>query len=53
MLTMVQILNVQVPMFFKQIVDILNVPFTPESTVWVIAGSVILSCKLSTDMGIY
>lgn len=38
-----KILNVQVPMFFKQIVDVLNVPFTPDSSVWVIAGSVILS----------
>ncbi|KIM28630.1 hypothetical protein M408DRAFT_329389 [Serendipita vermifera MAFF 305830] len=38
-----KLLNVQVPMIFKEIIDALNVPFTSESTVWVVAGSMILS----------
>ncbi|WWD04175.1 iron-sulfur clusters transporter ATM1, mitochondrial [Kwoniella europaea PYCC6329] len=34
-----KILNVQVPFFFKTIVDSLNVPITESSTVWVLAGA--------------
>ncbi|ORX37664.1 hypothetical protein BD324DRAFT_622810 [Kockovaella imperatae] len=34
-----KVLNVQVPFFFKQIVDSLNVPITSETTVWVLAGA--------------
>ncbi|WVQ84811.1 iron-sulfur clusters transporter ATM1, mitochondrial [Cryptococcus sp. DSM 104549] len=34
-----KILNVQVPFFFKAIVDALNVPITESSTVWVLAGA--------------
>ncbi|WWC65897.1 iron-sulfur clusters transporter ATM1, mitochondrial [Kwoniella dejecticola CBS 10117] len=34
-----KILNVQVPFFFKTIVDSLNVPLTESSTVWVLAGA--------------
>ncbi|OCF35176.1 iron-sulfur clusters transporter ATM1, mitochondrial [Kwoniella heveanensis CBS 569] len=34
-----KILNVQVPFFFKAIVDSLNVPITETSTVWVLAGA--------------
>ena len=40
-----KVLNVQVPFFFKQIVDSLNVPITAESTVWVLAGSAIAGCE--------
>ncbi|KAH9961763.1 ABC transporter type 1, transmembrane domain-containing protein [Russula dissimulans] len=40
-----KLLNVQVPFFFKQIIDGLNVPFDPQSasTVWVICSSIILA----------
>ncbi|KAL7425175.1 Iron-sulfur clusters transporter atm1, mitochondrial [Cryptotrichosporon argae] len=34
-----KVLNVQVPFFFKQIVDSLNVPITESTTVWVLAGA--------------
>ncbi|WWC73639.1 iron-sulfur clusters transporter ATM1, mitochondrial [Kwoniella pini CBS 10737] len=34
-----KILNVQVPFFFKTIVDSLNVPLTESSTVWILAGA--------------
>nr|ODN90933.1 iron-sulfur clusters transporter ATM1, mitochondrial [Cryptococcus depauperatus CBS 7855] len=34
-----KILNVQVPFFFKTIIDSLNVPITESSTVWVLAGA--------------
>ncbi|WVR07997.1 iron-sulfur clusters transporter ATM1, mitochondrial [Kwoniella sp. DSM 27419] len=34
-----KVLNVQVPFFFKTIVDSLNVPITESSTVWVLAGA--------------
>lgn len=40
-----QILNVQVPFFFKQIVDAMNVEITASSTVWLLAGSAIAGCK--------
>ncbi|KAI5454993.1 Iron-sulfur clusters transporter atm1, mitochondrial [Naganishia albida] len=36
-----KILNVQVPFFFKQIVDAMNVEITASSTVWLLAGSAI------------
>ncbi|KAJ9097747.1 Iron-sulfur clusters transporter atm1, mitochondrial [Naganishia friedmannii] len=36
-----KILNVQVPFFFKQIVDSMNVEITASSTVWLLAGSAI------------
>jgi hypothetical protein len=39
------VLNVQVPFFFKQIVDSLNVEITAETTVWVLAGASIAGCK--------
>ncbi|KAG8753072.1 Iron-sulfur clusters transporter atm1, mitochondrial [Serendipita sp. 396] len=38
-----KLLNVQVPIFFKEIVDKLNIEFTADSTVWIVAGSLILS----------
>lgn len=34
-----KVLNVQVPFFFKTIVDSLNVPITESTTVWVLAGA--------------
>ena len=40
-----KVLNVQVPFFFKQIVDALNVPITAETTVWVLAGTAIAGCE--------
>jgi ATP-binding cassette subfamily B (MDR/TAP) protein 7 len=42
--TMYQILNVQVPFFFKDIVDALNVEVTADSTVWVLGGAAISGC---------
>jgi hypothetical protein len=39
-----QLLNVQVPLFFKEIIDTLNIPIGGQSTVWVVCGSVILAC---------
>ena len=39
-----QVLNVQVPLLFKNIIDSLNIPITDDSTVWVVAGSLILGC---------
>ena len=41
----IQVLNVQVPFFFKDIVDALNVPITADSTVWVLGGAAISGCK--------
>ncbi|KAF8324651.1 iron-sulfur clusters transporter ATM1 [Amanita rubescens] len=37
-----KLLNVQVPLLFKEVVDGLNVDITAQSTVWVLAGSLIL-----------
>lgn len=42
-----KVLNVQVPFFFKQIVDSLNVPITENTTVWVLAGASIAGCAFS------
>jgi ATP-binding cassette subfamily B (MDR/TAP) protein 7 len=39
-----QLLNVQVPLFFKQVIDTLNIPIDAQSTVWIVCGSVILGC---------
>ncbi|KZT67979.1 P-loop containing nucleoside triphosphate hydrolase protein [Daedalea quercina L-15889] len=36
-----KLLNVQVPLIFKQIIDSLNVDITAGSTVWVVVGSLI------------
>lgn len=38
-----KLLNVQVPLFFKEIIDTLNIPLDAQSTVWVVCGSVILA----------
>lgn len=40
-----KILNVQVPFFFKDIVDSLNLPVTDASTVWLVVGWSILGCE--------
>ncbi len=40
-----QVLNVQVPFFFKEIVDSMNVEITSSSTVWLLAGSAIIGCR--------
>ena len=37
-------MNVQVPIFFKNIIDALDVPLSADSTVWIVCGSVILAC---------
>ncbi|KAF4613576.1 hypothetical protein D9613_007429 [Agrocybe pediades] len=42
LLVTAKVLNVQVPQIFKNVVDALNVDITSESTVWVLAGSLIL-----------
>ncbi|KAG6823609.1 Iron-sulfur clusters transporter atm1, mitochondrial, partial [Arthromyces matolae] len=36
------VLNVQVPLIFKTVIDALNVDIADGSTVWVVAGSLIL-----------
>ncbi|EIM91643.1 P-loop containing nucleoside triphosphate hydrolase protein [Stereum hirsutum FP-91666 SS1] len=38
-----KVLNVQVPFFFKQIIDVLNIPISSDSAVWVVCGSVVLA----------
>jgi ABC transporter ATM len=50
-LTPFQILNVQVPLIFKNIIDALNVDVTAGTTVWVIAGSMILGCMFHLFRG--
>ncbi|TDL20752.1 P-loop containing nucleoside triphosphate hydrolase protein [Rickenella mellea] len=36
------VLNVQVPLIFKNIIDSLNVPISGDTTVWVVAGALIM-----------
>lgn len=48
-----KICNVQVPLIFKNVIDALNIEMTSESTVWILAGSLILACKCSYDMDIH
>lgn len=38
-------LNVQVPQLFKSVIDALNLDIMADSTVWVVAGSLILGCE--------
>jgi len=40
-----KVLNVQVPFFFKDIVDSLNVEVTSDTAVWTIAGAAIAGCE--------
>ncbi|QRW17914.1 ABC transporter [Rhizoctonia solani] len=42
-----KVLNVQVPIFFKKIIDAFNIEMTADSTVWVIGGSVIAGYGLA------
>ncbi|KAF9810015.1 hypothetical protein IEO21_07170 [Rhodonia placenta] len=42
-----KLLNVQVPLLFKQIIDTLNVDITAGSTVWIVAGSLIAGYGLA------
>ncbi|CAE6435964.1 unnamed protein product [Rhizoctonia solani] len=42
-----KVLNVQVPIFFKHIIDAFNIEMTADSTVWVIGGSVIAGYGLA------
>lgn len=58
LLIMGKILNVQVPFFFKDIIDKLNVDFPVESTVISVVGAVILGCKFGSgiihvDIGVH
>lgn len=41
----VEVLNVQVPLVFKDIIDSLNLDIASGSTVWVVAGSLVLGCE--------
>lgn len=40
-----KVLNVQVPFFFKTIIDSLNVPITSSTSLWVVAGASIAGCE--------
>jgi ABC transporter ATM len=40
-----KLLNVQVPFFFKDIVDSLNVEITANTGVWVLAGASVAGCE--------
>ncbi|PPQ75239.1 hypothetical protein CVT24_007670 [Panaeolus cyanescens] len=42
LLVSAKVLNVQVPQIFKAVIDSLNVEITDASTVWILAGSLIL-----------
>lgn len=42
-----KVLNVQVPFFFKSIVDSLNIPVDPSMTVWTVAGAAITGYGLA------
>lgn len=50
LLVMGKMLNVQVPFFFKDIIDKLNVEFPVESTVVGVVGAVILGCKSMSNV---
>ncbi|CAE6526728.1 unnamed protein product [Rhizoctonia solani] len=42
-----KVLNVQVPIYFKHIIDAFNVEMTADSTVWIVGGSVIAGYGLA------
>lgn len=48
-----KVLNVQVPFFFKDIVDKLNVPIGEDTTVWVLAGAAISGCELLSSVFVF
>ncbi|KAL5525591.1 ATM1 [Sanghuangporus baumii] len=37
-----KVLNVQVPLLFKEVIDSLNIPITPDTAVWAVCGGLIL-----------
>ena len=43
--TQYQLLNVQVPFFFKNVIDSLNITFTEETTLLAICGAAVIGCK--------
>jgi ATP-binding cassette subfamily B (MDR/TAP) protein 7 len=46
-----KLLNVQVPFYFKNIVDSMNIDFVAVGgTAWTVAGSMIMACKLHQPM---
>lgn len=46
-----KLLNVQVPFYFKSIVDSMNIDFLAVGgTAWTVAGSMIMACKLPESM---
>lgn len=45
-----KLLNVQIPFYFKSIVDSMNIDFMAVGgTAWTVAGSMIVTCKLSSS----
>lgn len=49
-----KLLNVQVPFYFKNIVDSMNIDFMAVGgTAWTVAGSMIMACKLQQTMQSY
>jgi ABC transporter ATM len=38
-------LNVQVPFFFKNVIDSLNITIPEDGTLWAICGAAIIGCK--------
>ncbi|KAM3583103.1 Iron-sulfur clusters transporter atm1, mitochondrial [Umbelopsis sp. WA50703] len=42
-----KLLNVQVPFFFKNVIDSLNVTFTEDSTLWVVCGAAVIGYGLA------
>lgn len=46
-----KLLNVQVPFYFKSIVDSMNIDFMAVGgTAWTVAGSMIVACKLQRTL---
>ena len=45
-----KLLNVQVPQLFKSVIDTLNVDIAAGSTVWIVAGSIILGCMSQVNI---
>jgi hypothetical protein len=46
-----KLLNVQVPFYFKNIVDSMNIDFVAVGgTAWTVAGSMVMACKLQQSM---
>ncbi|KAI8875185.1 hypothetical protein K501DRAFT_72411 [Backusella circina FSU 941] len=40
-----KLLNVQVPFFFKNVVDSLNITMPDDATLWAVCGAAIIGCK--------